>query len=160
MACVKSVSINFLIGNTFLKRAVATLCYATHTLPLENLSENRAFPLIYSAPTLSIPVVARVQWANLARDAEVTRNLDHILTLFGIDLGPSTGLPSKQGQALKTSLRPVRFDVSQGKASADGWGRVRADILGLYSLAMTLPFPPVPTATANNSRTYGVPGQY
>ena len=39
----KSVSVNFLIGNTFLKRAVATLSYATHTLHCENISPNRAY---------------------------------------------------------------------------------------------------------------------
>ena len=96
VACGRSVSINFLIGDTFLKRTVATLSYATHTLRCENLSSNRAFRLIYKAPTLSIPDVACVQGGNLARDAEVVKNLDQASTLFGIDLGSSTGLSSIQ----------------------------------------------------------------
>ena len=68
VACVKYVSVRFLIGNTFLKRTVATLCYATHNLPLENLSEICVFPLICKVPsTLTIPDVARVQGANMVR---------------------------------------------------------------------------------------------
>jgi hypothetical protein len=104
VACGQSVSVNFLIGNTFLKRAVATLCYATHTLRCENLSSNRAFPLIYKAPTLSIPDVDRVQGANLARDAEVVKNLDLLSVMFGIRPAKNTVLSSEQGQALKTSF--------------------------------------------------------
>ena len=124
VACGQSVSVNFLIGNTFLKRAVATLCYATHTLRCENLSSNRAFPLIYKAPTLSIPDVARVQGANLARDAEVVKNLDSLSVMFGIPPAKSTGLSSKQGQALKTSLRPALFSNSLGKVGDNVWVRV------------------------------------
>ena len=43
VACGRSISVNFLTGNTFLKRAVATLSYATHTLRCENISPNCAF---------------------------------------------------------------------------------------------------------------------
>ena len=111
-----------MIRNMFLKRAVATLSYATHILCCENLSVNPAFPLIYKAPTLTIPDVARVQGANLARDAEVIKDLDQISSLFSIDLGPSTGLSGGQGQALKKSLCPARLNDSQGKVSDDVWG--------------------------------------
>ena len=79
VTCGKSASVKFLIGNTFLKHAVATLSYATHTLRCENLSSNHVFPLIYKATTLSIPDVARLQGANLARDAEVVNSLDLLL---------------------------------------------------------------------------------
>ena len=150
VACGQSVSVNFLIGNTFLKRAVATLCYATHTLRCENLSSNRAFPLIYKAPTLSIPDVARVQGANLARDAEVVKNLDLLSVMFGIPPAKSTGLSSEQGQALKTSFRPARYSDDQGNAGDTGWGQVQTVIPGLDSSSMTIP--PVPTT--------GVLGQY
>jgi len=124
VACGQSVSVNFLIGNTFLKRAVATLCYATHTLRCENLSSNRAFPLIYKAPTLSIPDVDRVQGANLARDAEVVKNLDLLSVMFGIRPAKNTVLSSKQGQALKTSFRPARYSGRQENSGDTEWGRV------------------------------------
>ena len=150
MACGQSVSVNFSIGSTFLKRALATLCYATHTLRCENLSSNRAFPLIYKAPTLSIPDVARVQGASLARDAEVVKNLDLLSVMFGIPPAKSTGLSGKQVKALTSSLRSARFSDSQGNSGDTEWGRVRSVIPGLDSSAMTIP--PVPTT--------GVPGQY
>ena len=82
---------------------MVTLSYATHTLHCKDLSNNHAFPQIYKALTLSVPDVARVQGGNQVRDAEVIKNLDSISTLLGTDLGPSTGLTSSQGQALKTS---------------------------------------------------------
>ena len=66
--------------------------------------------------------IARVKGANLARDADVVKNLDQISALFGIDIGSSTRLSSKQRQALKTCLRPAHFRDSQGKAGDDGWG--------------------------------------
>ena len=99
MACGKlSVSINFLIGTTFLKCALATLSYAAHTLCYKKLSRDHVFSLIHKALALSVPDVARVQGGNLVHDAEVTKNLDHISTLFGIDLRPSTGLSGSHGQ--------------------------------------------------------------
>ena len=120
----KSVSIIFLIGNTFLKRMVATLSYLTHSLRCENLSLNCKFPLIDKALTLGIPDVARVQGANLARNAEVVKNLDSLSVMFGIPPAKSTGLSSEQGQALKTSFHPAHYSHGQGNSGDTEWGRV------------------------------------
>ena len=94
-------------------------------------------------------------------NAGVIKNFDAISTLLGIDLAPSTELPSSQGKALKMRLYPGRYtrnSNSQCMPGQDVLDQVRPDFICLDSPSQTLL--PVPKTTANNSGTYGVPSYY
>ena len=99
VACGTCVSVNFLIGITFLKGAKATLSFDSNSLNCPNFEGGHHFPVDYRVPTLtrdlpSSPVTSR----SGSSYQKTTQEVDHILAYF-----------CPQPKTIESNAKKVRF---------------------------------------------------